>query len=65
MPDDEKDGIGKTADAGPIVNKTDDNEAFGEALSTTGFAPAKVGRKIVSQGRRGETLRKPRAKNSN
>lgn len=35
-----------------------DNETTGEALSNAGFKPAKVARRIVSQGKRRETLRK-------
>lgn len=33
-----------------------DNETFGDALSKVGFEPAKVGRKIVSKGKRRESL---------
>ncbi|WP_165933002.1 hypothetical protein [Rhizobium sp. BK251] len=36
----------------------DDNETFGEALSKEGFELANVGHKIVSQGKRRETLKK-------
>lgn len=35
-----------------------DNETLGDALSKVGFEPAKVGRKIVSQGKRRESLKR-------
>ncbi|ANK77432.1 hypothetical protein FA04_32910 (plasmid) [Ensifer adhaerens] len=42
----------------------DNNETFGEALSKAGFKPAKVGRrKIVSRGKRRETLKKRNSEN--
>ncbi|NVP57587.1 AAA family ATPase [Mycoplana rhizolycopersici] len=58
MPQDGKNDASKAGDIGPIGERRDVNEAFGEALSKEGFKPAKVGRKIVSQGKRRETLKK-------
>lgn len=45
-------------DVGPLRETADDNETFDEALSRAGFEPAKVGRRVVSQGKRRETLKK-------
>jgi hypothetical protein len=56
MPHDEKNPAGIAGDVGPIGETADENETFGEALSKAGFEPAKVGRKIVPQGKRRETL---------
>lgn len=39
-----------------------DNETVGDALTRAGFEPAKVGRKIVSQGKRRESLKRWAAK---
>lgn len=58
MPDDGKSGGGKAGDAGPIEKTPDASETLGEALSKAGFEPAKIERRIVSQGKRGETLKK-------
>ncbi|MBY5505320.1 hypothetical protein HFO81_07140 [Rhizobium leguminosarum] len=63
MPRSEKNDKAKPVDVGPL-GKTDDNETFGEALSRTGFEPAKVGRRIVSQGKRRETLKKRVSENA-
>lgn len=61
MPRGGKDETTEADDVGPTP---DDNETFGQALSRAGFEPAKVGRKIVSQGKRRETLRKRPAGNT-
>jgi hypothetical protein len=45
-------------DVGPLEEAPDGHETFGQALSRAGFEPAKVERRIVSQGRRRETLKK-------
>lgn len=58
MPQRGKDDVGKAGDVGSSGQPVDDTEAFGEALSKAGFVPANVGRKIVSQGKRGEALKK-------
>lgn len=58
MPDHGKSGGGKAGNAGPIEKTADASETFGEALSKAGFEPAKIGRRIVSQGKRRETLKK-------
>jgi hypothetical protein len=49
---------GKGGDVPPIGNTVGDGETFGEALSKSGFEPAKVGRKRVSQGKPREALKK-------
>lgn len=59
MPHDDH-AAGKAGDVGPIGKTADANESFGEALSKAEFEPAKVGRKIVSQGKRRETLKRRR-----
>ncbi len=58
MPQGGKDDVGKAGDVGSSGQTADDSGAFGEALSKAGFVPANVGRKIVSQGKRRETLKK-------
>lgn len=58
MPRGDKDETVKAGDVGPIGKTADDNETFGEALSRAGFKPAKVRHKVVSQGKRRETLKK-------
>jgi len=58
MPPRGKDETTKADDVGPPGETPDDNETLGEALSRAGFEPAKVGRRVVSQGRRRETLKK-------
>lgn len=42
----------------PLGETQDDNQTFGKALSRAGFKPAKLGRRVVSQGKRRETLKK-------
>ncbi|MGE6743065.1 hypothetical protein ACQKGC_22600 [Allorhizobium pseudoryzae] len=58
MPDHGKKDEGEAGDAGAIGAMTADNETLGDALSKVGFQPAKAGRKIVSQGKRRESLKK-------
>ncbi len=53
-----KSDTGKAGDVGRFTETADDSETFGEALSKARFEPAKVGRKIVSQGKLRETLKK-------
>ncbi|MEY9582729.1 hypothetical protein [Sinorhizobium fredii] len=53
-----KDETAKAGDVAPLGKTADDNGTFGEALSRAGFEPAKVGRKVVPQGKRRETLKK-------
>jgi len=48
----------KAKDVAPPREAPDDNETFGEALSRTGFEPAKVASRVVSQGKRRESLKK-------
>ncbi|MDQ0320839.1 hypothetical protein QO002_002977 [Pararhizobium capsulatum DSM 1112] len=57
MPRGGKDKTTETDDVGPLEEAPDGHETFGQALSRVGFEPAKVGRRIVSQGRRRETLK--------
>ncbi|ASY62557.1 hypothetical protein SJ05684_c11010 [Sinorhizobium sojae CCBAU 05684] len=59
-----KDDAGKAGDAGRIGEEADHDETLGEALSREGFEPAKVGRKVMSQGRRREPLKKGPPKGS-
>ncbi|MGO8661556.1 hypothetical protein ACC805_12350 [Rhizobium ruizarguesonis] len=59
-----KDETTEDDDVGPLVETADNNETFGEALSREGFEPAKVGRRIVPQGKRRETLKKPPSGNA-
>ncbi len=58
MSRDGKIDAGKADDIRAARETAHDNETFGEALSKAGFEPAKVGRKVVSQGKRRETLKK-------
>lgn len=58
MPLSGKDKTTEVNDVGPLEEAADDNETFDQAGSRTGFEPAKVGRRIVSQGRLRETLKK-------
>jgi hypothetical protein len=58
MPRAGKDEKAKAGDVGPLERMEGDNETFGEALSRAGFASAKVGHRVVSQGRPRETLKK-------
>ncbi len=53
-----KRGVSKSGDARQTGGTSDKSETFGEALSKAGFEPAKVGPKIVSQGKRREALKK-------
>ncbi|MBB3427966.1 hypothetical protein FHT85_004975 [Rhizobium sp. BK312] len=45
-------------EAGDTGSIAPHNETLGDALSKAGFEPAKVGRKIISQGKRRESLKK-------
>ena len=65
MTNDGKNGVGKAGDVGPIEQTADASEMLSEALSKAGFEQPKVGRKIVSQGKRRETLKKRTTKNPN
>ncbi|WP_077961249.1 hypothetical protein [Ensifer adhaerens] len=58
MPHGKKNDAGKGRDFDPIGETGENKETFGEALSKAGFEPAKVGRKIVSQGKRSAALKK-------
>ena len=58
MPQGGKSDVGKTGDATRIRKSEGGTETFGEALSKIGFVPANAGRKIVSQGKRRESLKK-------
>lgn len=58
MPRGGKDKTTEADDVGPLEEVPDGHETFGQAISRAGFEPAKVGRRIVSQGRRRETLKK-------
>ena len=58
MPHDGKDDKGQADDLRPIRETAVDGETFGEALSKAGFRPAKGERRIVSQGKRRQTLNK-------
>ncbi|CAN7388194.1 hypothetical protein LJR235_002298 [Pararhizobium sp. LjRoot235] len=49
---------GTPGDVGAIGEMAGDNETVGDALANLGFEPAKVGRKIVSQGKRRENLKR-------
>ncbi|CVI54694.1 hypothetical protein AGR7A_Cc120208 [Agrobacterium deltaense NCPPB 1641] len=57
MPRGGKDKTTEADDVGPLEEAPDGQETFGQALSRAGFEPAKVGRRIVSQGRRREMLK--------
>jgi len=58
MPSGGKDEKTKTHDVTPPGETPDDSDTFGKALSRAGFKPARVGRKLVPQGKRRETLKK-------
>ncbi|PDT08065.1 hypothetical protein CO655_24270 [Rhizobium sp. M1] len=58
MPRGGKDETTEADDVRPLNEAADDNETFGQALSRAGFHPAKVGRRVVSQGKRREALKK-------
>lgn len=58
MPHGGKNDEGKGGVSGPIGEMSDDKETVGDALSKVGFEPAKVGRKVVSQGHRRESLKR-------
>ncbi|RUL96477.1 hypothetical protein EEQ99_30595 [Rhizobium anhuiense] len=58
MPHGEKNDDGEGSVIGPIGEMSADNETVGDALSKVGFEPAKVGRKIVTQGKRRESLKR-------
>lgn len=58
-----KDETAKAGDGGPLKKTADDDQTFGEALSKAAFEPAKVGRRVVSQGKRRETLKKRASEN--
>ncbi len=63
MPPGGKNDEGKAGrDVGPIGGMADENGTLGDALSKVGFEPAKVGRKIVSQGKRRESLKRRASK---
>lgn len=53
----ESDG-GRDGGAQQTGGKVEKSETLGEALAQAGFESAKVGRKIVSQGKRREALKK-------
>jgi len=52
-----KDAV-EAGDVGSIGEMAADNETLGDALLKVGFESAKVGRKIVSQGKRRENLKR-------
>jgi len=58
MPRGGKDKTTEADDVRPLDEAPSGHETFGQAPSRAGFEPAKVGRRIVSQGRRRETLKK-------
>ncbi|MCW0018228.1 hypothetical protein [Rhizobium sp. BT-226] len=58
MPRGGKDETAKPCDHGRLRDTADYNETFGEALSRAGYEPAQVGRKVVSQGKRREALKR-------
>lgn len=64
MPQGGKNDLGKSGEFSPTQEPAADNETLGEGLSKEGFEPAKVGRKILSQGKRRETLKKRAPQNS-
>jgi hypothetical protein len=55
---DEKNDEGKAGNVGPISKTEHGSERPGGAPSKTGREPGQVGRKIVGQGKRRETLKK-------
>ncbi|MBD9570805.1 hypothetical protein [Ensifer sp. ENS08] len=46
------------ADVEPLGETPDDNETFAQALAKAGFKPANVGHRVMSPGKRRETLKK-------
>ncbi len=64
MSQDGKSDASKTGDSSRTRKSVVGSETFGEALSKVGFVPANVGRKIVSQGKRRETLKKRASENA-
>jgi hypothetical protein len=64
MPRGGKNETAKAGGVGPIGKTADDDETFGEALSRAGFEPAKVGHRVVSQGKRREKLKKRAPENA-
>jgi len=58
MPRSGKDKTTEADDVGPLEEAPDGHETLGQALSRAGFEAAKVERRIASQGRRRETLKK-------
>jgi hypothetical protein len=58
MPRNGKDDPGQAGDSGAIGERVDNHQTLGEALSQAEFKPAKVGRKVISQGRNREKLKK-------
>ncbi len=64
MPGGGKDELTEADDVGPLREPADDNQTFGEALSRAGFEPAKVGRRVVSQGKRRQPLKKRTSENT-
>lgn len=57
MPRGGKNELDKAGEGSVTQESIAENETFREALSKEGFLPAKVGRKILSQGKRRETLK--------
>ncbi|MGO6937865.1 hypothetical protein [Rhizobium johnstonii] len=55
---DEKNDQGKAGNVGPISKPEHASESLDAAESKTGLEADQVGRKIVGQGRRRETLKK-------
>jgi hypothetical protein len=58
MPNVVKDDEDKASEGGPVGETAVDKETVGDALSKVGFKPAKVGRRIVSQGRPRQALKR-------
>jgi len=58
MSHDEKDDENKSGKIGPTDKSERGSERAGRALSKTGLESSQVGRKIVGQGKRRETLKK-------
>ncbi|QFY60487.1 hypothetical protein FZ934_08620 [Rhizobium grahamii] len=58
MSRDEKNNEGKPGNVGPIKKSEKGIETIGEAPSKAGFGSTMVGRKVVGQGKRRETLKR-------
>lgn len=58
MSHDEKNDEGKAGNVGPISKPEHCDERLGGTPSKTGLESAQVGRKIVGQGKRRETLKR-------